>query len=259
MTEKVIVSVTSIFSNQKKLLNTLNSILNQTILPDACYIFLSEESYLLDDGFKNKTITHPQLYQLIEENPIFKLRWTFNEGPYRKLLPILKEKWDQDCVVITIDDDTIYHPKLVEKLLNDYNKYNACIGSWGFTLKFNKLLDIKYESKKGLNIPFDLYNFSIGKGAILYHPKFFMNTKELIFNRTIYLSQFPTCDDMWFNFIRIVNNTPCFINNFAYMIKDQHNQNKSLYETYNKNTNNNHITRIIILLKKMNLLHENTF
>ena len=39
---KIYVSLTSIFQKQKHLLNTLHSISNQSLKPDKCFIYLSE-------------------------------------------------------------------------------------------------------------------------------------------------------------------------------------------------------------------------
>ena len=107
---------------------TLQSIITQTIRPDKIFLNLSEEPYLLDDGFKDKKITDSNLLNLIYENPIIDIKWVKNTGPYRKLLPVLKDKWDEDCIIITIDDDTIYHDNLIENLVNDYNKYKCVVG-----------------------------------------------------------------------------------------------------------------------------------
>ena len=82
--------------------------MKQTRLPDKICLYLSEEPYLLDDGFKDKKITNSELLKYINDNSIIDIKWVKNIGPYRKLLPLLKDKWDEDCIIITIDDDTIY-------------------------------------------------------------------------------------------------------------------------------------------------------
>jgi hypothetical protein len=80
--------VTSIFQRQDKLLKTLKSIINQTLLPNKCYIYLSTEPYLLDKGFKDKII-NIELSNFLNKNNIFEICWCKNIGPYRKLLPLL--------------------------------------------------------------------------------------------------------------------------------------------------------------------------
>ena len=105
---KIYISLTSIFQNQNILLKTLKSIKEQTLKPNKCIIYLSEEPYLLDAGFKDKIINN-ELNILLKENELFEITWCENIGPYRKLLPLLKKKYEEDCLIITIDDDTEYH------------------------------------------------------------------------------------------------------------------------------------------------------
>ena len=61
MHDKIFLSLTSIFDNQEILLETLKSIKQQTSNITTCYIFLSEEPFLLDKGFPNKIITNKLL------------------------------------------------------------------------------------------------------------------------------------------------------------------------------------------------------
>jgi hypothetical protein len=253
--DNVFVSLTSIFKNQYILLKTLESIKLQTVKPNKCYIFLSEEPFLLDTGFPNKTITNIDLMNFIKSNSMFEIRWGENEGPYRKLIPLLKEKWNDDCIIITLDDDTVYDNMLIENYINDYHKYDCCINYRGFTLKFNNLENINYNNKNTL-IKLNLYNFFTGKGGVLYHPKFFKNTKtnDLIFNKELYLKDFSKCDDIWFNFIRIANNVNCYIDTKQYMLKDNTNFDSSLYSKYNVNHNTKNIQKIIELLTNLGYL-----
>ena len=64
----IYVSLTSIFQNQNKLLQTLQSITVQSKKPDKIYLYLSEESYILDQGFKDKIITNQNLLKFIGKN-----------------------------------------------------------------------------------------------------------------------------------------------------------------------------------------------
>ena len=96
MKRPVYISITSIYQRQSELVVTLNSIISQTVIPDGIFLYLSEDPYLLDSGFKNKTITDKQLNQFIESNPLIKIIWTKNTGPYRKLLPLLEENLENE-------------------------------------------------------------------------------------------------------------------------------------------------------------------
>ena len=134
----IYISLTSIFKNQDILLKTLQSIIKQTRQPDKIFLYLSEESYILDTGFKDKKITNSNLLKFINDNSVIDIKWVKNTGPYRKLLPLLKDKWEEDCIIITIDDDTVYDKNLVRNLLYDYNQHKCVIGYRGFTPLFDK-------------------------------------------------------------------------------------------------------------------------
>lgn len=232
----VYISLTSIFKNQDILLQTLQSIMKQTRLPDKIFLYLSEESYILDTGFKDKKITNSNLLKLINDNSIINIKWVKNRGSYRKLLPILKEKWDEDCIIITIDDDTIYDTKLIENLINDYNKQNCVIGYRGFTPSFDKLENFNYL-KAAKKQPLSSYNFFTGKGGILYKPQFFHKTRDLIFNDKIYLDTCPTGDDIWFYIVRLLNNVKGYLDNKNWLVKSL--PSRGLYVNFNNRNNNN--------------------
>ena len=110
------VSLTSIYDNSERLKDTIDSLLNQTMKVDMIYVYLSENPYLLDRGFKK---VPEWLTELVDSNKV-SVRFVKNTGPYRKLLPLLEEKWNSDEIIITVDDDTVYKPKLVETMVDAY-------------------------------------------------------------------------------------------------------------------------------------------
>lgn len=233
----VYISLTSIFQNQEILLQTLQSITSQTTTPDKIFLYLSEEPYLLDAGFENKIITNNQLLTFIKtNNTIIEINWVKNTGSYRKLLPLLKEKWNEDCIIITIDDDTIYSDNLITNLINDYDKHQCVIGYRGFTPKFDKFEDFDYNQRNELQ-NYSLYNFVTGKGSILYKPQFFHQTNNLIFNENIYLNTCAKQDDIWFYIIRIMNNISCYIRDVDWLKEDI--TSYGLYSHFNAYNNNN--------------------
>ena len=265
---KVYISITSIFQKQRSLLFTLRSILSQSTLPNMCYIYLSEESYLLDSGFKDKIISNPDLKLFLENNSnLFEIKWVKNSGPFRKLLPLLKEKWDEDCLILTLDDDTEYIKDLVKNYITDYEKFKCCIGYRGFTMNIdNGLSNINYLKRDTLKEKY-LYNFLTGKGGGLYHPTFFHNTGNLIFDEKLYNSVCKTTDDIWFNFVRIANNIELYVkpiinkNKQLFMIKD-YTTSVALAKAYNFNKVNNktintiNIQNTVKLLIKLNCIKD---
>jgi len=208
-TDRIYVSVTSIHQHQRMLLQTLKSIKSQTLPPDQCFVYLSDEPYLLDIGFKDKNISDNDLKNFINENSnMFSVIWVKNTGPYRKLLNILHDKWDDNCAIITIDDDTVYHKDFIQDIITDYNKHQCCIGNRCWELVFDNIQRITYRHLFPTH-PVNLFNFHTGKGGVLYQPEWFHKTEEIVFDESLYTSLCKTNDDIWFNFLRIANNIPC--------------------------------------------------
>ena len=235
--DKIYVSLTSIFKNQDILLKTLMSIVSQTKPPNKLFLYLSEEPYILDNGFKNKKFTNQQLVEFIKKNAaLIEVQWVQNTGSYRKLLPLLKDKWNEDCIIITIDDDTVYDSNLIRNLVDDYNKYKCVIGYRGFTPQFENFEKFDYVKHKRLE-NLSLYNFLTGKGGILYKPSFFHQTKDLIFNKEVYLKTCEKQDDIWFYIVRVMNKVKCYVGNKKYMTKD--NSKNGLFVNFNNRNNCN--------------------
>jgi len=225
----IYVSITSIYKNQERLYNTLISLKNQTLTPDKIFVYLSEEPFLLDEGFSQGITNNLLLNEL--NNSIYNLVWTKNEGSYRKLIPLLKEKWNEDCVIITVDDDVVYHDELIEKMYFDFLQKGCSIANRGF--KSNKFVT-EYEYILNRTSPSEgLYNFATGKGAILYHPSFFHKTKK-IFNSNIYLSdKLKTKDDIWFYINRVENDVNVYLTIHNWLSKDNTDYSSSLSNNYN--------------------------
>lgn len=232
----IYISLTSIYKNQNLLLQTLQSILKQTCMPNKIFLYLSEEPHIFDTGFKDRKITNLNLLNFIDNNSIIEVKWVKNTGSYRKLLPLLKDKWNKDCIIITIDDDTIYYENLIKNLVDDYNKYNCVISYRGFTPLFNKFENFDYEIR-GNQKSNSLYNFATGRGGILYKPDFFKKTNDLIFNDEIYKNTCDKQDDIWFYLLRILNNVNCYLAFKKWQTRDI--VNHGLYYHWNKKNNNN--------------------
>lgn len=232
----VYVSVTSIYKNQEQLYLTLNAIKNQSLKPNRIYVYLSEDKSFFDNGFSNKKITNTKLNKLIKNNNLFEVIWGKDIGPHGKLLPLLKEKWNEDCIIITIDDDTIYYQHLIKNLVSDYKKHKCVISYRGFTPKMNKLEDFGYKIRNKLKNK-SLYNFGTGKGGVLYKPEFFKKTKKLIFDDKIYKKTCDKQDDIWFYIVRVLNNVDCYLDSKKWVQNDI--STNGLYNHFNSRNNNN--------------------
>lgn len=253
---KIFVSLTSIFQNQEILLKTLKTICNQSLKPDNCFLYLSEMPYLLDLGFKNRKLNDSLKKFLDEQKYFIQTIWCDNTGPYRKLLPFLKNNFNEDCLIITVDDDTEYDHNLIKNMVSDYEKFKCCISYRGFTMNYQgNLKKLNYEERLPL-LKNNIFNFHTGKGGVLYHPSFFKKTKDIIFKKEIYKECCETGDDIWFNFMRIANQVPCYVDNKKYMTKDNTIIKNGLYANFNsiEKLNTLNIKKTVEKLIKLKLL-----
>jgi hypothetical protein len=224
MKPKTIVSLTSIAGNLTALQPTLRSLLHQTHPPDEIRLYLSEEPYLKDTGFKDRAL--PAWLPLL---PI-RICWTENTGPYRKLLPVLEECWSEDVLLITVDDDTEYDSKLVETLVNAYAMWKCVVACRCFYMGDPRVAT--YSGSVAAN-PRDVGNFHTGKGAVLYHPSAFHGTA--IVTAREFLRLCPTNDDLWFNLWRMWNKVPCVYTGvyYTYIKADLTNPATALWHNFN--------------------------
>lgn len=109
--KKIIVSLTSFPERINQVRKVLDSILNNTLKPDLIVLVLSI------DEFPNKEI--PKELTDLENEGKLKIKWVEgNEYPYKKLMYTLKDY--PDDLIITVDDDVIYAPNIIQTLVNEY-------------------------------------------------------------------------------------------------------------------------------------------
>ena len=218
---RVYVSLTSIYDNLDRLKDCLRSLLKQTYTVNNIFLFLSEEPYLKDKGFPDHKIP-----EWLREMPIT-VKWTFNDGSYRKLLPLLSKVGE--CLIITCDDDTYYSPTLIEELMKAYDN-EGCVVAYRCKL-WEK--DVPYAKFREPLVQKDIHNFHTGKGGVLYPSWIFKDCD--MFNMA-YLDLCPTNDDIWFNFWRMKAKVPCYcIGKEDYI--DMINPDCALWNNFNEKNN----------------------
>ncbi|MEN3753689.1 glycosyltransferase [Mangrovibacter sp. SLW1] len=112
------VNITTTFSRSSLCAATLWSLINQSVTPDAINLWISHESYLADSGFDEEPEWVAQLNSI---KNIIKVRFTSNIGPYRKMIPALREA-NIDDIIVYADDDVIYGENWFAKLYDAYIK-----------------------------------------------------------------------------------------------------------------------------------------
>ena len=145
----------------------INSILLNTITPDAIYINIPEfckkenKEYTIEDSIKNS-----------EKVIINKCE---DYGPITKLYPTLLKETDPETVIICIDDDKEYDPKLIEHLLFASQKYPQnciCISGWNYIDINFFALPLVFSSINGVVKQVDVLQCYNG---VLYKRNFFQD------------------------------------------------------------------------------------
>lgn len=184
----IIVTLSTIPSRIELIDPTIKSLLNQTILPKYIYINLPEFSrrekckYIVPERFLN----HPIIKIIHSEKD-----W----GPATKSIPaILKEKATNNPLLI-IDDDYVYHNKLIEtyqKYENEYKDSMLCLNGWllPFDMLHKNLIEINGTSIK----EFKQVNLAEGSSSYLIRPDFF---KDDFFDFDTAPDEAFFSDDIW--------------------------------------------------------------
>ena len=154
--------------------------------------------YLATDEFPRREDDLPrELLALRSER--FEIRWTKNLRSYKKLIPALKDF--PDDIIITFDDDLLFRPELVERLLIGYKKYPALIQCHRITnISFDEAGNVKTS-----HIPYDHPNYLhklSGGAACLYPPRCL---HEDVLREDKFMTLAPTSDDIWFWLMGVLN------------------------------------------------------
>lgn len=174
---------------------TIWSLLWQERMPDVINVWVSKEPYLADEGI-NKL---PKWFEAIQKHTdIVKFRFTDNIGPYRKIIPILKEASNTDTIVYC-DDDVIYSRLWLSKILDLYDEFKGGVA----VASRIRLLE------KNIFGFFKSYNFAAicKKQDILENNYIITGIGGCVVNRGLFkeedleLNDFlnicPTTDDLW--------------------------------------------------------------
>ncbi|TWO32685.1 glycosyltransferase family 2 protein [Seonamhaeicola sediminis] len=190
----VVVSLTTIPSRIKTLHITIRSLLNQEVLPEKIVLWLN-------DSYKDNI---PSKLEKLLGN-IFEIRFSPYTFSHRKLIHSIENFPDK--VIITCDDDLIYHPSSLKMLYQEHLKNpNVVIG--------NRCRRITYDENHNplpyLQWPFaektvfgEKWLTPVGAFLVLYPPDILhKNVHDInLFNK---LS--PKADDLWFKMMTLLNN-----------------------------------------------------
>ncbi|KGM46753.1 glycosyltransferase [Pseudooceanicola atlanticus] len=231
------ISMTSMSSRMHTICQTLRSLLNQSYDDLKIHLYLSREPYLLDKGVPELPTDLVELQQSAEGR--LEVDYCPNWGPYRKLLPYLRNQWGQSRLVVTVDDDTIYPETWLQGLVNAYDTYRCVIGYRGHRINVRDGQIMPYRSWMRTKIEENpsLYILPTGKDGILYNTAFFPIN---VLNVADAVRIAPTVDDLWFRWHLIHNRVPVHVINVDYRqgTFEETDYDSSLYLNFNKTGGN---------------------
>lgn len=192
---QVIVSLTSFPYRIPTIHLTIESLLSQTMKPDMIILWLAKEQ------FPNLEKDLPESLLKLQKDGLT-IKWCNDIRSYKKLIPTLKEY--PDDIIITVDDDCIYHKDMVKRLYKSYLKnpeYIHCHRTTKILLNNDNSFTIK--GKKFYKKP-SFANKLVGVGGVLYPPH---SLYKDVTNEELFTTLAPTNDDIWFWLMAVKNNT----------------------------------------------------
>ena len=199
--KRVIISLTTIPVGIPNAICAIQSILNGRVLPDKIVLYLTAEQ------FPNNELPC-ELHDFMDKNPILEVRlYEVNIRSYTKLIPALSD-FPND-IIVTIDDDIIYHKSMLKKLLIMHKIFpKAVIGHRIRCIKigvpYKKWKRYKYHRFFTNGFRPKYSNFQTGVGGVLYPPNCL---KKEMLDSSIYMKIAPTVDDVWFWAAAVANGT----------------------------------------------------
>lgn len=196
---KIIVSLTSFPAAIGFAIEAVKSLLKGSVLPDKIVLYLTFSQF----GEEGLPVS---LLKLSEENPIFEIRdYPDDIRSYRKLIPALND-FPED-IIVTVDDDVLYHKNLLKQLLKLHEKHpEAIIAHRAKKIHFRKAYK-KWRKFRWYHFLFkriykDPMIMQTGVAGVLYPPHSL--AKEML-DPSLFTKIAPTTDDLWFWAAAVLN------------------------------------------------------
>jgi len=166
------------------------------------------------DMEKNGGVTPPNIEALTPKGlKLFIVEENFLA--YKKLVPALKAHPEK--TIITVDDDVIYPPDFLHRLIQKSHEFPGCIVCFrGHLLSFDSrgklriYLDMMVERRqdKGKRSTPSFSLFPTGVSGVLYPP---FSLDEMAVDHEQFMNLSPYSDDIWFKMASLKKETPCML------------------------------------------------
>ena len=165
--QRVVVSFTTMPDRIRHIEPMLNSMLDQSVRPDAIFLNVPDRS--------RRTGAEYAIPSQLEQVESLEIRRCGHDwGPATKLIPTLLSETDPDTIIIVVDDDQVYPREMIETFLaHEQNLPDAALCARGFRVPFqmhHPLRNTSYGTK--LDAPCEA-EIMQGSAGFLVKPRLF--------------------------------------------------------------------------------------
>lgn len=187
-----VVSLTSISGRLDRLPRTLRSLVAQDLPAHSINLYLSPDPFLLDEGVP---VDHPALGVIAALG--VNVYHVANIGPYRKQIPVVRQLRAAGAgprtPVVTVDDDVIYPPDTLRRLMQALDETEAVVADRGRRIALDGVALAPYARFDQPTDSPSLLSLGTGKNGIAYRLGHFPQRDEDFIGPLLA----PTADDLW--------------------------------------------------------------
>jgi hypothetical protein len=195
--KKIIVSLTSIPDRIDNLWIVIESLFRQQMKADKIILWLSSEQF-------ENAVLPKNLTSLVKKG--LEIRYCDDLKPHKKYYYSMLE--NPDSIVVTVDDDSIYHNNLLKLLYKSYQRFPDCVSCLrahriilctnGYPIEYSKW----HQKIKNCKAQPNAMLMAVGKGGVLYPPRIL---PEEAFNKEKSKAMALYADDIWLKVMELIN------------------------------------------------------
>lgn len=186
MSEKILVSLTTLPGRYPVVEKAIDSLKQQTLQPDAIYLTIPKKAIRLDLEYPEPPSTLQSKCQIV--------RIDTDYGPLTKIYGGLLKSSSPNDIIITVDDDVEFEPTYIEKLVEKARKHpteaicatGALIGRGLYSISIYSSINVFKATNfiSGFVVPNNgrLVDIAYGVGGVAYRRFFFPDQPEKLMN-----------------------------------------------------------------------------
>lgn len=215
--EDIIFSLTTFPERIEKTWIVVECLFRQTIKPNKVVLTLSKLQFNSEADLPKKLLE--------QKKRGLEILWTDDDIRSHKKYYYVMQKYPKS-IVVTVDDDFFYESTMLEKLLEFHEIYPDCVVCNLAALKVGN----DYNDWKNLYFDKTEPTYKImqyGGSGVLYPPNCLYKDT---FDKNIFLNICPLADDIWLNYMAMLNGTKIVkTDNQYYLVPLIFKKNKELY------------------------------